>query len=77
MRERIVRLSGMRQGLAIAAALVLAFSAYQLFAGPSNVAVSQALMQGIFGAAFLVWAYEERGRGNRVFPFIFLVVGLA
>ena len=79
MRERIIRLSGMRKGLGLAGLLVAALLLYQNLFSAAAVPIIHALLellQAILGTAMLVWAAEERARGDRAFAVFFLIVGL-
>jgi hypothetical protein len=76
MREHVVRLSGIRQGLGVAGLIVAALLLYQnLFSAPA-IPNTHALLQAILGAAMLVWAAEEHARGIKLFTVSFLIAGL-
>lgn len=71
------RMAGMRQGMAIAAALVgLMYFAQALFAPGQQRTIPVALSELLLGAVFVVWSIEEHVRGNTLFTAVFGALGL-
>ena len=79
MREQIVRLSGAKQELGLGVLLLSLVAGYQTQASPSWLAgaMTGSLALLLLGAGTIIWAAEERARGNRAFSIGFLLLGLA
>jgi hypothetical protein len=77
MNPLVVRLSGMRQGVALAVAVTLLVEVVQmLFDYPEQRAVRM-LVMALLSAGSLVWAVEEHLRGNKLFVGVFALLGLS
>ncbi|WP_139225133.1 hypothetical protein [Dokdonella immobilis] len=76
MSNRITRLSGVRQGLAIALLVILAFILYQFIVeAPSDLLV-QSIFCAILAVTCLVSSVEDYYRGNRVFSALAIAIGI-
>ncbi len=78
MREQIIRLSGMRQGIGLAAVILGIVALYHgsPSASPQFATSTFSSLELLVGAGLLVWSIEEHKRGNAVFTYVFLVLGL-
>jgi hypothetical protein len=78
MRDRIVRPSGMRQGIGLAVAVIGLAGFYVVNASPSWRAGTMAtsMLALLIGTGSLVWAAEEHLRGNKMFTALFSTIGL-
>jgi hypothetical protein len=79
MRDKIVRLSGMRQGMGLAALVVSVVAFIQSYTSTSWLAgaTTGALSLLVLGITTIVWAIEERARDNKAFAVGFLLLGVA
>ncbi|HKJ89006.1 MAG TPA: hypothetical protein VKA48_10905 [Gammaproteobacteria bacterium] len=70
------RLSGIRQGLALATILVSSVLLYQVSSGVARYRLMLSLQQGMLGAIFIVLALEQRGRYGKWLTLLLGLVGL-